>query len=150
MVFSCCQFCPNKAAIESLIKLAKKEESEEKVVERILEFENHEGFNCLDIIFDMGKKYRNKTDDYLSGPLLVEIEESCQYLVQLAKFANLDLDRILNHTTKRGDTLFSDASIYSEKITKELLMETNDQGMKIVNVNSIDDLFVTPFFNWGY
>ena len=71
--------------------------------------------------------------------MLRETEESCLYLIQLAKKFNLDLDKILNHTTNDGTTLFFNASMFSEEITKFLL----DQNVK---VNSIDHKFSTPSF----
>ena len=40
LVYSCCQRFPKKEAIESLIRLGKQKESEEKVVERVFEFQN--------------------------------------------------------------------------------------------------------------
>ena len=72
--------------------------------------------------------------------MLDDIEESCLFLIGKAKDFELDLDKILNHTTKDGSTLFTGASMYSERITKYLLTE------KDVRVNSNDDNFVTPFF----
>ena len=139
LIFACCKWFPVKAAIKSLIELVKENESEEKVARSVFEFKNQNGANCLTVIFDMATKYRNRTDGYPTGPMLGEIEESCLFLIQLAKSAKLDLDKILNHTTKSGDTLFSDASVYSEKITAHLLTQN-------VQVNSINDLFVTPLF----
>ena len=76
---------------------------------------------------------------------MADIEESCLFLIQLAKSASLDLDKILNQATKTGQTLFANASIYSEKITKQLLTETDINEKKIVKVNSIDKFFMTPF-----
>ena len=139
LVFSCCKWFPKKEAIESLIELGKECGSEEKVVEGVFEFEDHEGFNCLIVLFIMASWYRNKNNwKYPSGPILDYIEESYSFLIQLAKSAQLDLDKILNHTTESGKTLCSEASFYSEKITKQLMIEN-------VQVNSIDDMFITPF-----
>ena len=89
--------------------------------------------------FEMAIAYRNATGEDPSGPLLRHIEESCFYLIDLAKCFNLDLKKILNHTTKSGETLFDVASVYSETITRRLLEED-------VQVNSVNDSFVTPFF----
>ena len=140
LIFSCCKWFPKKEAIASLIELAKESENEEKVVKGVFEFQDHEGFNCLISLFQMATKYRNRNNGkYPSGPMLDYIEESCSFLIQLAKSAQLDLDSILNHTTKSGKTLFAEASFYSEKITKQLLIEN-------VRVNSIDNMFMTPFF----
>ena len=84
---------------------------------------------------------RNENNfEYPSGPMLLEIEETCLYLIGKAKDSKLDLDKPLNHTTKDGTTLFFQASVFSEPITKYLLAE------EVVRVNSIDDTFVTPFF----
>ena len=147
LVFSCCTFFPEKDAIEKLIDLAKQEESEKKVVECVFEFQNHNWSSCLTTIFTMALSYRCRNNNaYPSGPMLLEIEESCRFLIELAKSAKLDLNKVLNHTTKSGDTLFSRASVFSEKITEQLLMETNEHGKKIVKVNSVDHKFMTPFF----
>ena len=70
---------------------------------------------------------------------MVDIEESCLYLIDLAKKFNLDLEKILNHTTKNGQTLFHYASFYSERVTKRLLQED-------VRVDTIDGLFQTASF----
>ena len=138
IVFCCCNWFPKREAIEGLLEHGKT--IEKKVIESVFEFQNHEGLNCLIVLFDLATKYRNKNKQkYPSGPMLVEIEKSCSYLIDLAKSADLDLDTILNHTTKSGDTLFLQASVFSEKITQKLLMEG-------VRVNSIDYYFVTPFF----
>ena len=135
----CCKWFPKKAAIQSLIELGKEIQSEEKVVGGVFQFQDQQGVSCLSGLFEMANAYRNATKQYPSGPMLVDIEESCAYLIQLAKSAKLDLNKILNHTDKVGQTLFSRASNYSEKMTKQLLMEN-------VRVNSVDVLFVTPFF----
>ena len=139
LIFACCHWFPKKTAIESLIELGKENESEEKVVKIIFEFEDHEGFSCLNAIFNMATAYTTKTKKYPTGPMLSEIEESCSFLIEQAKSAKLDLAKILNHTTKSEATLFFYASIYSEKLTAYLLTQN-------VQVNSIDHLFVTPFF----
>ena len=78
--------------------------------------------------------------------MLIEIEETCRFLIELAKSAKINMAKLLNHTTKSGHTLFHFASIISEKLAKQLLLETDGHGKKIVKVNSITDLFLTPFF----
>ena len=139
-VFSCCTWFPKKKAVEGLIELGKQIHSEEKIIESIFKFKHHDGDSCLTALFEMPNLYRFRNNGkFPSGPMLVDIEESCAYLIQLAKSAKLDLNKILNHTDKVGQTLFSRASNYSEKMTKQLLMEN-------VRVNSVDVLFVTPFF----
>ena len=145
LVFSCCKMFPKKQAIKSLIQLGR--ESDENVIERIFDFQNHQGQSCLTVIFDIATQYRNKNNnEYPSGPMLVDIEDSYKFLIQLVKSAELDLYTILNHTAKNGDTLFLRASMYSEKMTKQLLKETNAHKEKIVQVNSIDSRFMIPFF----
>ena len=139
LVFSCCKWFPKKEAIESLIELGKANEIEDKVVESVIKFQDHEGYSCLIGLFQTATKYKIRNKKYPTGSMLHGIEESCSYLIHLAKSANLDLDKVLNHTTKNGDTLFSDASAYSEKITRQLLIED-------VQVNSVDNFFMTPFF----
>ena len=144
LVSSCCALFPKKEAIESLIELGKKNESEEKVVKSVFEFHDQTGSNCLTAMFNMAAAYDNSMMD-IPQAMLVEIEKSCQYLIQLAKSANLDLEKILNHTSDGGDTCFSYATAFSETITKQLL-SMNNHGKKIVKVNSINDLFITPIF----
>ena len=146
LVSSCCALFPKKEAIESLVELGNESESEEKVVQSVIEFHSHQGFNCLTVIFSMANAYRNENNEYPSGPMLIEIEESCLFLIQLAKSAKLDLEKILNHTAESGHTLFFLASIFSETITEQLLSETNDHGKMIVRVNSINDLFASSYF----
>ena len=108
LVFSCCKWFPKKEAIKRLIQLRKENETEQEVVKSVLEFQNHQGYNCLIESFQMASWYRNKTDKYPSGPMLRDIEESCIFLIQKAKDLKLDLDKILNHTAKDGLTLFSE------------------------------------------
>ena len=139
LIFTCCQWFPKKSALESLIELGKENESEEKVARSIFEFQDHEGFTCLTVIFNMAGYYRNITKEYPTGPMLGEIEDSCSFLIELAKSAKLDFDKTLNHTTKSGATLFLDASRYSSKLMAQLLRQN-------VQVNSINHLFITPFF----
>ena len=76
---------------------------------------------------------------YPSGPMLLDIEESCLYMIEVAKSS--DWEKTLNHTTKTGETLFFTASIYSEKVTNRLLQEP------MLQVNSITEKFMTPFLN---
>ena len=138
-----CKLFPRKEALEKLVEHGKQTETCEKVVKSILEFEDHQGFTCLINLFQMANEYGNETNEYPSGPMLREIEESCFHLIDLAKSFNLDLKKILNHTTKSGTTLFDQASSYSEKATRRLLEEN-------VQVNSVDHKFVTPFFNVSF
>ena len=63
--------------------------------------------------------------------MLCQIEDSCLFLVQLAKSVNLDLDKIMNQTTKDGRTVFFQALMYSKKITNQLMIES-------IKVDSID------------
>ena len=119
LVFSCCRWFPKKQAIVSLIDLGKQNENEKKLVESVFEYQRREGFNSLIIMFQMATKNRHENNDkYPSGPMLRSIEESCFYMIDLAKSSNLNMDRVLNHTTKTGRTLFDRASTYSERITK--------------------------------
>ena len=113
---------------------------ESSVVKSVFDFEDQEGFNCLIVLFQMAKGYRiENNNEYPSGPMLREIEESFAFLIDLAKKFGLDLNKLLNHTTKHGQTVFYNASIFSEKIMKRLIEEK-------VKVNSINDMFLTPFF----
>ena len=139
LIFRCCQVFPKKDALEKLLELGKQTQTEKEVAKSVLEFQNDEGYSCLQTTFEMGNGHRKRTDKYPSGPLMHDIEESCFYLIDLAKRFNLDLKKILNHTARDGTTLFSLASIFSETLTRQLLEEN-------VRVNSVDDKFLTPFF----
>ena len=140
LVFDCCRCFPKKEALEKLMEEAKRTESERNVVDSVFDYENQEGDTCMISLFDMATLYRNRNNNkYPSGPILREIEESVEYLIDLAKRFDLNLEEILNHTTEHGVTLFFRASMFSEKITKRLIEEK-------VKVNSIDHKFLTPFF----
>ena len=131
MVFSCCMWFPNKKAIKSLIEFGKYSEIDDTIVKSIFEFEDYEGDTCLTAIFTMAYWYRQENKKAPSGPMLCQIEDSCLFLVQLAKSVNLDLDKILNQTTKDGRTVFFQALMYSKKITNQLMIES-------IKVDSID------------
>ena len=138
LVFSCCKWFPKKYAIEGLIGLG----TGENVVESVFNFLNREGLNCLIGLFTMASWYKMIRNEYPCTSLMLMmsgIEQSLLCLIQFAKDVELDLDKILNHTTKSGDTLFFNASIFSERIMVQLLKEN-------VKVNSINDVFETPSF----
>ena len=139
LMLKCCQFFPKKEALEKLVELGKQTQSDREVAKSVLKFQNRNGNSCLTVCFDIATEYRNRTDEYPSGPMLREIEQSCFYLIDLIKCFNLDMKNILNHTAKNGNTLFFYASIFSETVTRKLLEEN-------VQVNSVDSLFITPFF----
>ena len=110
------------------------------MIESVFKFQDHLDSSSLIIIFQMASMYKNENnDEYPSGPMLRDIEESCQYMIELAKSSNLDLEKILNRTTRNGRNLLFYASMFSEEITKHLLLQT-------VRVNSVDDKFITPSF----
>ena len=138
MFFRCCWFFPKKEALQKLIELAKQSETE-KVVKSVLEFQNRQGSTCLIQLFQMANEHKNRTGKDSSGSMLLDMGESGVYLIDLAKGFNLDLKKILNHTTKNGQTLFSTASNYSKTLTRRLLEEN-------VHVNSVDHKFMTPSF----
>ena len=70
---------------------------------------------------------------------MAEIEESVQMLIEMGETNNGDMNRVLNHTAKDGQTLFYKASMYSEKVASQLLDRR-------VNVNNVEYLFQTPQF----
>ena len=138
LVLFCCFRFPFKEALESLIGFGR-DQSQEFLVRSIFEFRNFEGFNCLMSIFKLATKYRSATNKYPSGPMLLAIEKSFFFLIDLAKSNNLDLNRILNQTSKNGETIFHQASRFSKKITKYLLEAK-------VRVNCIDYHFMTSSY----
>ena len=141
IVFSCCRYCPKKDALQKLIELGKESETANETAKSVLEFENHQGFTCMQSLFHLAN-ISAKVDKNL-GSMLSDVEESCEYLIDLAKFHNLDSTKYLNHTSKNGWTLFFQASKYSESITKRLLEEN-------VHVNSVSDFFQTPEFEVSF
>ena len=68
-----------------------------------------------------------------------EIESLFIYLIQLAEKNNIDMDRLINVTDYAGESLFHAATVYSEKISIELIKRN-------VKVNTIDNNFITPRF----
>ena len=129
-----------KEALEKLMEVAKQTESERNVVQSVFDYESENGYSCMISLLAMATCYRNRNNnEFPSGPMLRNIEESVVYLIDLAKKFELNLEKILNHTSKDGVTLFLTASMYSEKITKRLIEEK-------VKVNSIDHKFLTPSF----
>ena len=120
LVYWCCYYNPKKEALQQLIEL--ETESEERLVRSIFEFRSHQGINCLMSLFQMPTKYTLKSGKLPFGPLhmLQNIEDSFFHLISLAKSSGLDLEKLLNHTMKNGDTLIAYASIYCEKVTMYL------------------------------
>ena len=87
-------------------------------------------------------KYKNRNNDNYpsaSTGLFSEIEATVEYLIRLGDQYNLNMDEILNHKTKNGVTLFTQAAYYSKKVAK-ILIQRN------VKVNTVDQKFLTPFF----
>ena len=130
LIFSCCLFFPVRKALRKLLQLGNQNEH---FFAGVLEFHDNKGFNPLICLSNMATQYTNATKKYPSSSMVQGIEESF-----LAKSNNLDLVKILNQTTKDGETLFYKAS-FSESITWFLLREN-------VKVNSVNDVFQTPNF----
>ena len=139
LVYSCCHFLPKKEALQKLIELGSRNESEHAVARSVLEFQRHQDYTCLIILFSMATRYRKETRKYPTDQMMREIEECCLYLIELGQSFDLDLENILNKTTKSGNTLFDQAAAFSERLAQRLLEES-------VKVNSIDGFFITPFF----
>ena len=139
LVDTCCRSFPIREAIHKLIELGKENESEDLVVKSVFSFKTPEGTNCLIDLFHMATKHKNATENNLCGSILRETEKSFFFLIGKARSNNLMLDKVFNHTTEEGLTLFSKASRFSERITRFLLGEK-------VKVNSITHLFMTADF----
>ena len=144
MVFWCCSFYPYQKVIEELIKLGDTNDMEQ-LVQSILSFE-YKGSNCLFAALEMMQRYSSETDcnkksDSSIGNYIMfnEIESLFIYMLQLAERNNLDMDRVINKTEENGQSLFDIASLYSEKVSLELITRN-------VKVNKIDNEFGTPLF----
>ena len=114
LMFSCCSLFPKKVALEKLIELRN---YDKEVVKSVLEFQNHEGLTCLSVMHDRENQYPS---------MLRDIEECNAYLIDLAKFFNLDSKKVLDQT--------------AENRTTTRLLEENLQ------IDSVNDAFITPFF----
>ena len=68
-----------------------------------------------------------------------EIESLFIYLIQLAERNNIDMNRIINFTADSGMSLFYRVTVFSEKISIELIKRN-------VKVNRINKNFMTPLF----
>ena len=97
LVYHCCRRFPKKRALEKLMELAKRTESERKVVKSVFDYEDQDGQSCLISLFEMTAGYRVKNNGkFPSGPMLPDIEESVEYLIDLAKKFDPNLKKILN------------------------------------------------------
>ena len=93
------------------------------------------------ILFDMMVKYYIQTLKFPDSnlPMFDEIESAAIYLIKMAEDNNIDMDDILNWTTKSGITLFRLAALFSESLASELLK-------KNVVLTTVDNLFAIPPF----
>ena len=140
LVFYCCQEAPIKAFLVSLMTLATTTDMK-TLMNDIFDYRSKNGLNCLIEAFHMASKYTNankKLPD-ATEPMLIEIEETILYLIQLGDQHGVDMDKVLNAVTKNGKTLFHRATFYSERVARFLLT-------KNVKVNSVDQFFQTVSF----
>ena len=104
-------------------------------------FADTKGNNCLLAVFNMLEGYYfepgNCPDSNL--PFFNEIESTVFFLIKWAEDNNLNMDAILNWTSKNGKTLFWFATLFSEQLALNLLKRN-------VNVKTVDDLFSIPTF----
>ena len=141
MIFSCCTHYPHQNIIKELIKLNDTSETEQiELVQSIFSFEDQDS-NCLFVMFDMMRGYRNRTDDFpdSSIELFNEFESLFIYMLQLAEQNDIDMDRLINYTNEGGQSLFYWASRYSNKISIELINRN-------VKVNRMDHKNTAPDF----
>ena len=73
--------------------------------------------------------------------LFEEIESTLLFLIEQGDIHGLDMVKILNWRNKSGNTLFSRAAAYSEKISLALLERD-------VFVNTVDCQFSGPWLKW--
>ena len=141
MILDCCRYTPKKELIKYLISLDTTSGDEATVMKNVLEYTNEDGYNCIMACFELATWYRIETDEYPEPTtgMMTEVEDSIQMLIQLGETNNVDMKRVLNQVGKNGSTLFTLASVYSEKVASQLLDRR-------VNVNTVDALFQTPVF----
>ena len=91
--------------------------------------------------FDLATEYSNEKGAIpgQTTGMMTEIEETVQMLIEMGETNNVEMNRVLNQIGKDGLTLFSLASMYSEKVASQLLDRR-------VNVNIVDCHFFTPDF----
>ena len=112
----------------------------EKLVQTIFSYE-FRGGNCLFAATHMMREYSAQTNQMPDSSIGMfnDYESLFIYLLQLAERNNVDIDRVINHTTDAGSSLLHHSTLYSEKISLELINRN-------VKVNRIDNRFVTPRF----
>lgn len=146
LIFACCLNAPKREFLESLFSL----DSRSKIVSLgdelnsvidVLSITDKDGCNCLMACFELAVQYRRETGKYpeQTTGLMADIEGCVQYLIEKGKSNNVDVNLLLNHTSRHGNTLFHLASQFSEKLAKQLL-DLN------VNVKTVNDSFITPSF----
>ena len=64
------------------------------------------------------------------------IEETFEFLIEMGRDNGVDMNKVINHVTKSGETLFMASTIFSERVA--LLLTTMN-----VKVNEINNLFIT-------
>ena len=75
LIFTCCRFFPTKNALQQLIQLGMNQ-SEEKMVKSVFDFKDYQDSNCLTGLFCLATKYSSPFEQFPSGPMLQNIEES--------------------------------------------------------------------------
>ena len=120
----------------------------EKLVQSIFSFEfkaEKLSESCLSTVFDMMRRYLDKTNQYPDSSIVMfnEFESLFIYMLQLGEQNNIDIDRVINFTDETGQSLFYLYSLFSEKISHELIRRN-------VKVNRIDNEFSTPYFRVNY
>ena len=141
MIFDCCKHAPKKEFVENILALDKTTDKA-TLVTSLFDYKSKNGANCLIVSFAMPIWYRNKTGaapDATTG-LMPEINKTIRYLIKLGDDHKVDMARVLNQTTKTGQTLFMGASSFSEEVASDLLRR------RCVDVNTVNNIFMTPSF----
>ena len=141
LVHACCMQAPKKDYVEAIIGLDRRT-NRAALVASLFDYKNKNGYNCLTSAFDLAVGYQHETGTWPNATtgLIPEINALVRYLVKLGDDHQLDMTRVLNHTSKNGSTVFHQASNISEQVALFLL---NRGG---VDVNTVNVNFMTPVF----
>ena len=141
-MYACCKIAPKREFIQAVLNL-----SNLPMPQRwnsVLNYTNVSGNNCLMITLELMLWHHKSMRKFptSSTGLFEEIESTLLFLIEQGDIHGLDMIKILNWRNKSGNTLFSRAVVYSEKISSALLERD-------VFVNTVDCQFSGPWLKWS-
>ena len=110
-----------------------------EMMTKIFEYQDKAGRNCLIACYFTLSKYVEKGNNPHQTPMKKNIEEAIEFLIGMGCDNGVEMDKVINHVTKNGWTLFFMSTLVSEKVSL-LLIRIN------IKVNEITCLFQTVHF----